>query len=119
NIIAYARGAEQGKNQAGEYANPTSDPAGTKKQVVVVDTRTGRTTTIGEGSAPIFNPAGSQIIYIRDGKFWTTPTIGGAERKLFEVRGNLNSPRWSPDGTQLAFVSNRGDHSFISVYDTR
>jgi len=76
-------------------------------------------TTIGEGSAPIFNPAGNQIIYIREGKFWTTPTIGGAERKLLEVRGNVNSPRWSPDGTQLAFVSNRGDHSFVSVYDMR
>ena len=83
------------------------------------DTRTGRLTTIGEGSSPIFTPAGNQIIYLRDGKLWTTPALGGAQRKLFEVRGNVNSPRWSPDGTQLAFVSNRGDHSFISVYDTR
>ena len=30
NLIAFARGNEQGKNQAGEYANPTTDPAGTK-----------------------------------------------------------------------------------------
>src|SRR5262245_16874059 len=40
NLIAYARGNEQGKNQAGDYANPTSDPTGTKKQVWVADTRT-------------------------------------------------------------------------------
>ena len=119
NLVAYARGGEQGKNQAGEYPNPTSDPEGVKKEVCVVDTRTGRVTVIGEGSAPIFNATGNEIIYIRDGKFLTTPAIGGAERKLFEVRGNVNSPRWSPDGTQLAFVSNRGDHSFISIYDTR
>jgi dipeptidyl aminopeptidase/acylaminoacyl peptidase len=115
--IAYVRG--QGKNQAGEVPNPTSDPVGAKQQVLVVDTRTGRVTTIGEGSSPFFNPAGDQIIYLRDGKFWTAPTIGGKERKLFEIRGTVNSPQWSPDGAELAFVSNRGDHSFIGIYDTR
>jgi dipeptidyl aminopeptidase/acylaminoacyl peptidase len=115
--IAYVRG--QGKNQAGEVPNPTSDTAGAKQQVLVVDTRTGRVTTIGEGSSPFFNPAGDQIIYLRDGKFWTAPTIGGKERKLFEIRGTVNSPQWSPDGAELAFVSNRGDHSFIGIYDTR
>src|SRR5262244_3624882 len=103
NAIAYVRG--QGKNQAGEVPNPTSDPAGAKQQVMVVDTRTGRVITVGEGSSPIFNPAGDEVIYIREGKFWTAPAIGGRERKLFEIRGTVNSPQWSPDGSQLAFVS--------------
>ena len=115
--IAYVRG--QGKNQAGEVPNPTSDTAGAKQQVMVVDARTGRTSVIGEGSSPIFNATSDQVIYIRDGKFWTTPIIGGRERKLFEIRGTVNSRQWSPDGTQLAFVSNRGDHSFIAIFDTR
>src|ERR1043165_10268933 len=39
NLIAFARGNEQGKNTAGEYATPTTDPAGTKKEVMVADTR--------------------------------------------------------------------------------
>jgi len=117
--LAYARGNEQGKNQAGEYANPTSDPAGMKKEVTVVDTRTGHLIVIGEGEAPMFNPVGDQIIYSREGKLWTAPLMGGKERKLFEVRGTIGAHEWSPDGSQLAFVANRGDHSFIGIYDPR
>ncbi len=117
NAIAYVRG--QGKNPAGEYPNPTTDPAGTKQEVWVVDVRTGRTTKMGEGSGPVFNSAGDQVVWIRDGHFWTASVIGGKERKLFEMRGNVGGPQWSPDGSQLAFTSTRGDHSFISIYDPR
>ena len=96
NVIAYVRG--QGKNQAGEYPNPTSDPAGVKQEVWVVEARTGRTTRIGEGESPIFSPAGDQVEYLRGGSLWTVPIIGGKERKLFEIRGNVSAPTWSPDG---------------------
>jgi hypothetical protein len=92
-MIAFARGNEQGKNAAGEYANPTTDPAGTRKEVMVADTRTGRVTLIGEGEAPLFNSNGDQIIYSREGKLWIAPSIGGKERKLFEIRGNIGAPR--------------------------
>ncbi len=119
NMMAYARGNEQGKNQAGDYANPTSDPTGAKKQVWVVDMRTGRVTLIGEGESPFFNSTGDQIIYVRDGKFWTAPLAGGKDRKLFEIRGNVGASQWSPDGSELAFVTNRGDHSFIGIYNPR
>jgi dipeptidyl aminopeptidase/acylaminoacyl peptidase len=62
---------------------------------------------------------GDQVIYIRDSHLWTAPIIGGKERRLFEIRGGVGAPQWSPDGSQLAFISTRGDHSFISVYDMR
>jgi dipeptidyl aminopeptidase/acylaminoacyl peptidase len=115
--IVYVRGGD--KNQAGEEPNPNSDPAGARQQVFVVDVRSGRTTTIGEGTAPTFTPAGDQVIYERNDHFWIVPTIGGKERRLFEIRGGVGAPHWSPDGSQLAFISTRGDHSFISVYDMR
>src|SRR5438132_2096398 len=79
--IAYVRG--QGKNQAGEYPNPASDPAGVKQEVWLVDVRTGRTTRIGEGNGPIFSPAGDNLEYLREGHLWIAPAVsGGPERKL-------------------------------------
>src|SRR5581483_10313457 len=38
---------------------------------------------------------------------------------LVKAWGNNSNPVWSPDGTKIAFISNRTDHSFIGVYDTR
>ena len=37
--------------------------------------------------------------------------------QLTDLRGNNSDPRWSPDGRQIALISDRGDHSFIAVYD--
>jgi dipeptidyl aminopeptidase/acylaminoacyl peptidase len=38
---------------------------------------------------------------------------------LFKARGSSASPVFSPDGTKLAFVSSREDHSFIGIYDLK
>src|SRR5262249_59370351 len=75
-LIAYVRG--QGKNQAGEVPNPTTDPAGARQQVLVVDTRAGRGTPIGGGKSPSFHATGAPGIYRRRGKCLTTPALGGA-----------------------------------------
>jgi dipeptidyl aminopeptidase/acylaminoacyl peptidase len=116
--VAYVRGGNV--NQAGEIPNPTSDPGGAKQEVWVVDVRTGRLTRMGQGSTPIFSPSGDQVEYLRGGSLWTAPVLGGKESKMFEIRGAINSaPQWSPDGSQLAFASSRGDHGFIVVHDKR
>ena len=117
NLLAYVRG--EGRNQAGEYPNPTTDSAGTSQQVWIVDVRTGRTTFIGDGNTPTFNATGTHVVWIRNGEFLTAPPVGGKERMLFAMRGDVSGPQWSPDGTQLAFVSTRNDHSFISIYEPR
>ena len=36
---------------------------------------------------------------------------------VFQARGQCSGPVWSPDGARIAFVSDRGDHSLIGVYD--
>ena len=117
NSIAFVRGGN--KNQNGEVANPTSDVAGAKQEVWVVDVRSGRTARIGEGNSPLFSPNSEEVEYLREGHIWGVPVSGGKERKLFEARGNVTSPEWSPDGSELAFSSTRGDHAFVTIYSPR
>ncbi len=117
NQLAYVRGG--GKNQAGEMPNPTSDPAGAKQEVWLADVRTGNSVRVGEGDAPMFSPQGDAVLFSRDEHVWSMPVSGGKEKKLFEVRGAVGTPSWSPDGSMLAFTSARGDHSFISIYEPR
>ena len=38
-------------------------------------------------------------------------------KPLTYVRGDNGQAKWSPDGKMIAFVSDRGDHSFIAIYE--
>ncbi|MGH9804720.1 MAG: S9 family peptidase, partial [Candidatus Acidiferrales bacterium] len=48
---------------------------------------------------------------------WAPLDAEAKAEQLIKARGQAGSLRWSPDGAQLAFVSNRGDHGFIGVFD--
>ena len=41
---------------------------------------------------------------------------GGNVRNVITQKGTQSELTWSPDGSQLAFVSGRGNHRFIGVY---
>jgi dipeptidyl aminopeptidase/acylaminoacyl peptidase len=72
---------------------------------------------VAEGSGPALAPSGSVVAYARSGAVWRASLEGEANpERLFTVRGNAGSLRWSPDGSRLAFVSSRGDHAFLGIF---
>ena len=77
-------------------------------------------------SDPRLSPDGEHVVYCvqwvdRDQEkkytnLWVAPTNGGEPRR-FTVGDHVDSqPRWSPDGTQIAFLSTRKDEKQTQIY---
>src|SRR5437016_3936068 len=113
--IVFVRGG--GPNEKGEYPNPRSLVASVEQAVWVVPAAGGDPRRIGEGHAPAISPKGDRVAFLRRGQIWWASLADTAAEQLIHARGTARSLRWSPDGTTLAFVSARGDHAFIAVYD--
>src|SRR5258706_10488393 len=114
NTIGYVRG--EGKNASGQFPNPTTNPAGTEQTVWSVAWSGGEPKKVDAGDSPKIS-AKSVIAYVRDGQIWTASLDSSEKPKQLIVRGQNHSEEWSPDGSQLVFVSTRGDYSFVGVYD--
>ncbi len=114
--IVYVRGGAANRN--GEIPNPTSNPSGVEQAVWRIAIDGGEPVKIGAGNAPAISPRGDVVAFLRRGQIFSAMLNDTKEAKqLLQARGAASSLRWSPDGTKLAFVSNRGDHNFIGVYD--
>ncbi len=112
--IVYVRG--EGKNSAGEYSNPTSNPAGTEQDVWLAPWDGGTPRKIDAGNSPQVSSRAS-IAYEKSGQVWLASSNADEKPVQLVARGQNTPLGWSPDGTQLLFVSRRGDHSFIGLYD--
>ncbi len=113
--IVYVRGG--GPNRASELPNPLSLPEGVSRDIWAIDFAGGEPRKLAEGASPAIAPTGDGVAFTRGGDIWWVPLEGGDATALVKSRGSSGSLRWSPDGSKLAFVSGRGDHSFVGVYD--
>ncbi len=113
--VAYVRGGVA--NSKGENPNPTSDPEGTKQEIYLIPFAGGTPKLLSDGTGPTFSPNGKRIAFLKKGQIWSALLMPNSKPfQLLTIRGGAGSLRWSPDGSQLAFVSNRGDHSYIGIY---
>jgi dipeptidyl aminopeptidase/acylaminoacyl peptidase len=75
------------------------------------------------GSDPQISPDGARIVYVRNSmdimkdrsrsKLWIVDFDGSDHRKLTTGEGDESSPRWSPDGKKLAYVTDTEEGSEI------
>jgi dipeptidyl aminopeptidase/acylaminoacyl peptidase len=98
--------------------DPSSSPAQPVTAIWAVPLNGGAPVKIDEGDAPVISSRG-QIAYIKDDHVFVSSLDGGKPERLFFDRGKDSELTWSPDGSRLAFVSNRGDHSFIGIYTSK
>ena len=122
-MVVFVRGHTP--NRGGWIANPTSNADGADRVITGVRTSGGPTWRIAEGANPILAPNGRWVLFVRNGQIHRAPvdpnlTLSHSnddKTQLFTAFGNNSAPVWSPDGSKIAFVSERGDHSLIGIYD--
>jgi dipeptidyl aminopeptidase/acylaminoacyl peptidase len=114
--IAFARGGDF--ETLREAPNPRSLPQGVEQDIWVVTLVGDPPRKLGEGHSPAVSPKGDTVAYVYKDQVWWAKVSGNDKpEQLIHARGKAGGLRWSPDGSKLAFVSRREDHSFIAVYD--
>lgn len=117
--VVYVRGGEHGSNWDDEVTvNPLSRPAPYTLQVWSVPFAGGEAKLLAEGGDyPVISPRSGVVAFEKDRQVWTVPVDGSAPAKrVIWARGSNGGVQWSADGSRIAFVSSRGDHSFIGIF---
>ena len=114
--VVFVRGGDFETDR--ESPNPASLPQGVEQAIWIAPASGGSPRKITEGSDPAASPAGNRLVFLRKGEIWSVGLEDGAQpSQLIHAKGQASQLRWSPDGSKLAFVSTRSDHSFISIYN--
>jgi dipeptidyl aminopeptidase/acylaminoacyl peptidase len=115
--LVYVRGGDL--EEGGPDINALSLPQGAPpKEIFVISLNNGSPKKLADGDSPTVSPKGDSIAYVSQKQIWLVPLDGSKKpESLVSARGSIDSLRWSPDGSQMAFVSDRGSHAIVGVYD--
>ncbi|MEO8593602.1 MAG: prolyl oligopeptidase family serine peptidase [Candidatus Solibacter sp.] len=116
--VVYVRGGDLEYLGRAE-PNPAQDTAGVQ-QAIWVATPGEAPRKLAAGHSPEISPKGDVLVYLSGGSIWSVPVTGNTgAAPLFQQRSGVQAGElhWSPDGSKLAFVSDRTTHSIVAVYD--
>lgn len=114
--ILFVRGGAP--NRAGQNPNPASLADGADQAIYFKDIgNKSAPAKIVSGNSPIFFRDGLKFLFAKRGQiFESTLEINAEPKPLFLARGANSRPIFSPNGNDVLFTSDRGDHSFVGVY---
>lgn len=110
--VVFVRGGEHSGNWDEELpVNPTSELQPFKVKIASIPFAGGSVQYISEGDQPVLSPDNHSLAFIKSGQVWMAQLDSVNDAKnLFTTRGTVGSLDWSPDGSALLFVSDRGDN---------
>lgn len=116
--VIYVRGGDHGSNWSDDQPVNVSGTAMPQKvQIWSVPFNGGTPKALAEGDNPVVSPKSDSVLFIKSGQAWIASIKAeGAARPLFTAQGTTGALSFSPDGSNVAFVSNRTDHSLVGVY---
>jgi dipeptidyl aminopeptidase/acylaminoacyl peptidase len=123
--VLFVRGGDHGANFDDEKAvNPAGNTEPQTVRVMQIAFTGGPIRIISEGDFPVISPDNKVVAYIKEGQPWICKLDTNENEDFLEVpvrllktRGSVHSLTWAPGGKKLAFVANRGDHSFIGYLE--
>ncbi len=111
--IIFVRGGDLETRR--DVPNPRSLPQTPEQAIYIIAFDGGAPKKLADGNSPAISKDG-RVAFLKGGQIWMTTLDGEKPAEVVHTKANSADLRWSPDGTALAFVSNRGDHAFIGVY---
>lgn len=113
--LVFVRGGDLSRE--GYSPNPASLAEGVEQALWCVNLTNNDFYRLAAGSDPVFYPDGKSLLFSKGPQVQTLTLDKDAKPSaLFFARGNNGDVRFSPDGKEVLFTSNRRDHSFIGVY---
>jgi dipeptidyl aminopeptidase/acylaminoacyl peptidase len=117
NWLVFVRGGDHGGGNASSTVNALNLPTLPKVEIWKINLETRNAESIVEGDDFTLGPQ-NQLLYLKAGQVWKVDLLGIEKpSQLFQIKGNVNSLEFSPNGKKLAFTVNRGGHQLLGIYE--
>ncbi|WP_154857789.1 S9 family peptidase [Cyclobacterium xiamenense] len=114
--LVFVRGGDHGGGNASRPVNTQNMPKMSSVDIWTISLASGKASPLTSGDYPVWG-SGHNLAFIKNGEIWLKDLASEEPAKaIIQNRGRLGDLRFSPDGSQLAFVANRGTHALIGVH---